>query len=140
MSKHSHGFTLIELLIVIAIIAILVIIALPSYRTYMRRAHYTEVVQAAAPYRLGVEECYQMTSDLTPCVAGKNGVPPAVSSGKGVGLVHSISVKEGVVTITPEEKYGIRSKDTYILTPMVRQEQLLWQASGGGVEAGYAHG
>ena len=136
---RCSGSMLIELLIVIAIMTILVVIALPSYRAYTRRAHYTEVIQAAAPYRLGVEECYQTTSDLTQCAAGKNGVPPEVAEGTGVGLIHTIAVKDGVITAVPEEKYGIHVADTYILTPVVQQDQLGWQISGGGVEAGYVH-
>ncbi len=115
--NRTAGFTLMELLIVIAIIGILIIIAISSYHTYTRRARFKEVVQARAPYKLGgVEECYQMTNELSECSAGDNGVPPAIPAGSGTGLVDAIEIQNGVITITPQVKYGIEAKDNYILT------------------------
>ena len=131
-----RGFSLIELMIVVAIIGILIAIAIPSYQTYTRRARYTEVIHAAAPYKLGIEECYQMTEDLSACDAGKNGIPANTQAGKG--LVESITVNHGAITIIPRSKYGIDSKDTYILTPITDHNRLIWISGGGGVSAGYA--
>ena len=139
MHNHQPGFTLIELLIVITIISILVAIAIPSYRNYTRRAHYTEVVESTAPYKLGVEECYEFSSNLSDCNANQNGVPPAIEDSSNAGLVRSIDVSAGIITVTPQEKYGIKSTDTYVLTPAVDQDQLQWSAGGGGVSDGYAH-
>lgn len=137
--QQTRGFTLMEMLIVIAIIGILVAIAIPSYRTYTRRAHYTEVVQAAAPYKIGVEECFQITDDLANCTDGNNGVPDSIPSGSGSGLIDSIEVKDnGMIVITPQAKFGIETKDNYILTPTPQQGKLVWTTSGGGVAAGYA--
>jgi type IV pilus assembly protein PilA len=138
--KKQAGFTLIELLIAIAIVGILIAIAIPSYQSYTRRAHYTEVVEAAGPYKLGVEECYQTTSNLDDCTAGTNGVPDNVEAGNGSGVIDSITVEDqGKVVVVPRDKYGIKPEDTYELIPSETNETLTWVASGGGVTKGYVH-
>lgn len=139
-TKKQRGFTLIELMVVIAILAILATIAVPSYRTYTRRAHYTEIVQAVAPYKLGVETCFQTTGDLSDCQAGKLGVPKNMKYEKGNGLIDTIEVGEnGKITVIPRELFGITPKDDYVLTPVPNNDQLEWNRSGGSVVQGYAN-
>jgi type IV pilus assembly protein PilA len=137
MHSYNSGFTLIELLIAIAIVGILTAVAIPSYQNYTRRAHYTEIVQATTPFKLGVEECYQLTGDLANCQPGKDGVPKNIDV--GAGLIGKITVSNGgVITVTPHDLYGIKATDTYILTPTVGNNQLQWKSSGGGIDNGYA--
>ena len=136
VKKKAQGFSLVELMITIAIIGIIAAIAVPSYLTYTRKAHYSEIVTAAAPYKLGVTQCMSATGTLTGCTNGANGLPADRTT--AIGAISSITVTNGVITVTPVAQNGILATDTYILTPTDAGSGVLtWAASGGGVTAGY---
>ena len=135
-AAKQRAFSLIEILITIAIISILMAVAAPSYARYTRKAHYTELVNAAAALKLAVEGCYQALGDLQQCNSGNNGIPAAQK--KSTGLVALAEVKNGTINITPAAKYGIKTTDTYILQARVKDEHLIWSAAGNGVKNGYA--
>jgi type IV pilus assembly protein PilA len=123
MIKLQKGFTLIELLIVVAIIGILAAIAIPSYQNYTKKAKFSEVIQATAPFKLAVEECVSdgtcldATGPTIQSIApGTNGFP-AEPTGPS-GYVESIAVADdGTITATASATGGLDGTETYILKP-----------------------
>ncbi len=123
--KKQGGFTLIELMIVVAIIGILAAIAVPQYQQYTKKARFTEVTQSTQTRKVEVEVCVQKTADVTQCDGGKNDISADVASGFS-NIVDSISVKAGVITVTPKAANGIAATDTLVLAPDVTADRIKW--------------
>ena len=125
---NQKGFTLIELMIVIAIIGILAAVALPAYQNYTKRAKFSEVVAAAAPYKLAIDIALQVSKNgcttLANMSAAKCGIPAAAGES---GVVKSVGVSAGVVTVTGTDDVDVA---TYVLTPQGTTPPIQWVQSG----------
>ena len=116
MKAIQKGFTLIELMIVIAIIGILAVIALPAYQDYTARAQVSEAFALAEGQKAAVVEYY-----------ADKGAYPSNNAAAGVAAadkitgkyVNNVSIKDGVITATMNEKNvnAALSKKTLTLTP-----------------------
>ena len=142
MKQQQKGFTLIELMIVIAIIGILAAIALPAYQTYTKKAKFAEVISAAAPYKTAIAMAIQKDSAscrsgaslaLTDLDAGTCGIPSGTTTAAGV--VGSIAVADGVITITPTAE--ISTTATYTLEAKGVVPPVQWEEGGACLTEGY---
>ena len=143
MKQQQKGFTLIELMIVIAIIGILAAIALPAYQTYTKKAKFAEVISAAAPYKTAIAMAIQKDSAscrgndaalaLTHLDAEKCGIPKGTTTAAGV--VGSIAIADGVITITPTAE--ISTTATYTLAAQGVEPPVQWVEGGDCLTEGY---
>ncbi len=131
--KSNQAFTLMELLISIGIVAILASVAIPSYMSYTKKSHYSEVIQTGDRYKNSVAACFEITGSLSTCDANSYGIPPNITV--ATGQVASTSVENGVITITPNASHGIAASDTYILTPSISASGMTWAVSGGACDS-----
>ena len=83
-TKHvigTAGFSLIELMVAVTVVGILAAIAIPSYSSYVLRAHRSEGLQALTQYRQNLERCYSQNFTYVACPITIAGVATTVCPG-----------------------------------------------------------
>ncbi len=136
----NRGTTLLELMITVAIIAIIAAIAIPSYINYTKKSHYSELVRATAPYKLGVVQCYNINGDFNNCNSSTTetyGIPPSITRPPNKqSAISQIKISQGVITAIPNPVSGITADELYVLTPTASNGVISWVPSGKGVADG----
>ncbi len=134
--KQQAGFTLIELMIVVAIIGILAAIAIPRYQDYTKRAHVSEGLTLAAPYKTGITEYYSsegtwpedLTSIGISSLTGDNADVKQSPANPG-NAVSSIAISGGdtaVTEITITYNSKVATGATISLTPEDNEGAIKW--------------
>lgn len=116
------GFSLIELMIVVTLIGILTAMAIPSYQVYTRRARYSEVLAATAPFKTAIALALQQGLSPRELKNEAYGIPSEPPSTPNLA---SLKVENGIITAIGTERVN---NATYILKPNSDGSQ--WAVSG----------
>jgi type IV pilus assembly protein PilE len=91
MRARTEGYTLIELVVVVALVGIVAMLAVPSYRDYVLRAHRTEARAALLSLASAQEEFYLQcntytsvleASGATSCAPARMAFPVVTETGR----------------------------------------------------------
>lgn len=121
-SYPTLGFSLIELMIVVAIIGILASLAIPSYQSYTRRARFSEVLAATAPFKTAIALALQEGISLKDLQNNQHGIPSEPPPTQNLA---SVKVENGIISAIGTERVNNAS---YILKPNTDGSQ--WTISG----------
>ncbi|HEX6020329.1 MAG TPA: type IV pilin protein [Burkholderiaceae bacterium] len=109
------GFTLIEVMIAMVVIAILAAVAIPSYRSYVRRGQLAEAFTTLADARVKMEQYYQ-DNKFYGAAANSTACPtlPTLGAFPVVGKYFTVSC--GSLGAAPAQTYTLTATGTGGLT------------------------
>lgn len=121
--RRVAGFTLIEIMVAVVLVGILTSIALPSYRSYVRRGQLSEAFSTLSDMRVKMEQWYQdnkyygTTSGSNTCAT----LAPTYGAFPITGKYFTISCTGGAApsqtyTLTATGSAGLTTGYAYTLT------------------------
>lgn len=123
-----NGFSLLELLLVVALIGILAAFAVPTYKTYLQKTRFMEVVQHSHAVRVAQSACLlQVGDDLNACDTFAELAIPSPNSSNNMQSI-TLASTNGKITGTGTTAAG---GYTFTLTPSINDAGLLTYAIGG---------
>jgi prepilin-type N-terminal cleavage/methylation domain-containing protein len=123
-----NGFSLLELLLVVALIGILAAFAVPTYKTYLQKTRFMEVVQHSHAVRVAQSACLlQVGDDLIACDTFAELAIPSPNSSNNMQSI-TLASTNGKITGTGTTAAG---GYTFTLTPSINDAGLLTYAIGG---------
>ena len=137
MHNRIRGVTVMELLITLFVIVGLGAMALPAYINFKHRLYYSEIVKAAAPYQEAINACYVSLKKMAGCNGGTNNIPANITKPKGP--VASLTVQDGVISLSPVASKQAQPEDNLVYTPTVVNKEIKWAATGKAIEKGYVN-
>jgi type IV pilus assembly protein PilA len=126
--RLTNGFSLLELLLVVALIGILAAFAVPTYKTYLQKTRFMEVIQHSHAIRVAQSACLLQAGDnISACDTFTELTVPSPSASNNIQSV-TLTETTGSITGTGTAAAG---GYTLTLTPSINDAGLLSYVIGG---------
>ena len=133
--RLTNGFSLLELLLVVALIGILAAFAVPTYKTYLQKTRFMEVIQHSHAIRVAQSACLlQVGNKISACDTFTKLTLPSPSASTNIQSI-TLTETTGKITGTGTAAAG---GYTFMLTPSIDDAGLLSYVIGGScVDVGF---